>query len=115
MNKTSKIYVAGHLGLVGSAIWKNLESKGYTHLIGKSLQELDLMDSVRVEEFFETEKPEDKDKQPGDAKGNPLIVGPPQAQPFFPGKLGGVWLFVVFGALHHSVGVVFVLCIQVRG
>ena len=58
MNKTSKIYVAGHLGLVGSAIWKNLESKGYTHLIGKSLQELDLMDSVRVEEFFETEKPE---------------------------------------------------------
>jgi len=35
MQKTSKIYVAGHLGLVGSAIWKNLESKGYTNLIGK--------------------------------------------------------------------------------
>ena len=58
MNKASKIYVAGHRGLVGSAIWKNLESKGYTHLIGRTIEELDLMDAGMVEEFFETEKPE---------------------------------------------------------
>ena len=58
MNKASKIYVAGHRGLVGSANWKNLESKGYTHLIGRTIEELDLMDAGMVEEFFETEKPE---------------------------------------------------------
>ena len=58
MNKSSKIYVAGHLGLVGSAIWKNLESKGYTNLIGRTLQELDLMDAAKVAAFFEAEKPE---------------------------------------------------------
>ena len=58
MNKSSKIYVAGHLGLVGSAIWKNLESKGYTNLIGRTLQELDLMDAANVAAFFEAEKPE---------------------------------------------------------
>lgn len=58
MDKNSKIYVAGHRGLVGSAIWKNLQSKGYTNLIGKTSQDLDLMDSVRVEEFFKKEKPE---------------------------------------------------------
>ena len=58
MNKESKIYVAGHLGLVGSAIWNNLRGKGYTNLIGKSIQELDLMDAQAVARFFETEKPE---------------------------------------------------------
>lgn len=58
MNKASKIYVAGHRGLVGSAIWKNLESKGYTNLIGRTLQELDLMDAANVAAFFEAEKPE---------------------------------------------------------
>lgn len=58
MNKNSKIYVAGHLGLVGSAIWKNLQKKGYTNLIGKSFHELDLMDGVAVSHFFEEEKPE---------------------------------------------------------
>ena len=58
MNKSSKIYVAGHLGLVGSAIWKNLESKGYTNLIGRTLQELDLMDAANIAAFFEAEKPE---------------------------------------------------------
>ena len=58
MNKSTKIYVAGHLGLVGSAIWKNLESKGYTNLIGRTLQELDLMDAANVAAFFEAEKPE---------------------------------------------------------
>ncbi len=58
MNKTSKIYVAGHRGLVGSAIWQNLLQKGYTNLIGRSREELDLMDVSAVKEFFEKEKPE---------------------------------------------------------
>lgn len=58
MNKNSKIYVAGHLGLVGSALWKNLQSKGYTNLIGRTIQELDLMDTHAVNDFFEQEKPE---------------------------------------------------------
>lgn len=58
MEKTSKIYVAGHKGLVGSAIWQNLQTKGYTNLIGKSHKELDLLDGVAVREFFDREKPE---------------------------------------------------------
>ena len=58
MNKTSKIYVAGHRGLVGSAIWNNLLSKGYTNLIGRTFEELDLMDGVQVAKFFDEEKPE---------------------------------------------------------
>jgi GDP-L-fucose synthase len=58
MNVNSKIYVAGHRGLVGSAIWNNLEKKGFTHLIGKTHQELDLLDGVAVRDFFEAEKPE---------------------------------------------------------
>jgi GDP-L-fucose synthase len=58
MKKTSKIYVAGHLGLVGSALWKNLQSKGYANLIGKTLEELDLMDTKAVNTFFENERPE---------------------------------------------------------
>jgi len=58
MEKTSKIYVAGHLGLVGSALWKNLQSKGYTNLIGRTLEELNLMDTNAVNTFFEKEKPE---------------------------------------------------------
>ena len=58
MNIDSKIYVAGHLGLVGSALWKNLQAKGYTNLIGKSSNELNLLDSNAVNHFFETEKPE---------------------------------------------------------
>lgn len=58
MEKTSKIYVAGHKGLVGSAIWQNLQAKGYTNLIGKSHKELDLLDGVAVREFFDREKPE---------------------------------------------------------
>ena len=51
MNKESKIYVAGHRGLVGSAIWNNLLSKGYTNLIGLSSRELDLMDPHATKEF----------------------------------------------------------------
>ena len=55
MNKNSKIYVAGHRGLVGSAIVKNLESKGYTNIITRTHSELDLINQKDVEEFFEKE------------------------------------------------------------
>lgn len=58
MKLDAKIYVAGHRGLVGSAIWRMLEQAGYNHLIGRTHKELDLMDSVAVREFFEEEKPE---------------------------------------------------------
>ncbi len=58
MNKNSKIYVAGHRGLVGSAIVKNLQAKGYKNLIYKTHNELDLTNQKAVEEFFEAEKPE---------------------------------------------------------
>lgn len=58
MNKDSKIYIAGHRGLVGSAIWKNLSSKGYTNLIGKTHAELDLSNQADVANFFAEEKPE---------------------------------------------------------
>lgn len=58
MNKDIKIYIAGHRGMVGSAIWRNLESKGYTNLIGKKSAELDLRNQQAVDEFFQTEQPE---------------------------------------------------------
>ena len=58
MNKDAKIYIAGHKGLVGSAIWKNFQNKGYTNLIGRTLEELDLMNQQAVADFFEQEKPE---------------------------------------------------------
>lgn len=58
MNKESKIYIAGHRGLVGSAIWSNLENKGYKNLIGKTRQELNLLDQNAVASFFEQEKPD---------------------------------------------------------
>ncbi|MFC2272953.1 MAG: GDP-L-fucose synthase family protein [Capnocytophaga granulosa] len=58
MNKNAKIYVAGHRGLVGSAIWKNLKNKGYTHLIGRTHTELDLRNTEAVNAFFDKEKPE---------------------------------------------------------
>ena len=58
MNKNAKIYVAGHRGLVGSAIWKNLKSKGYTNLIGCTHTELDLRNTEAVKAFFKKEKPE---------------------------------------------------------
>ena len=58
MEKDAKIYVAGHRGLVGSAIWNSLQRKGYTHLIGRTHQELDLMDAVAVKRFFDEERPE---------------------------------------------------------
>lgn len=58
MNKTDKIYVAGHRGLVGSAIVRNLEQKGYTNIIGRTHQELELTDQAAVRAFFEEEKPD---------------------------------------------------------
>ena len=58
MEKDAKIYVAGHRGLVGSAIWKNLQQKGYTNLVGRTHAELDLLDGVAVREFFDAEKPD---------------------------------------------------------
>lgn len=58
MNQSSKIYVAGHCGLVGSAIWSNLQQKGHTHLIGRTHDELDLLDSTAVRRFFDDERPE---------------------------------------------------------
>ncbi len=58
MEKTSKVYIAGHRGLVGSALWKNLLAKGYTNLIGRSSDELNLIDTLAVNAFFEKEKPE---------------------------------------------------------
>ncbi|SFK80467.1 GDP-L-fucose synthase [Porphyromonadaceae bacterium KH3CP3RA] len=58
MNENSKIYIAGHNGLVGSAIWKNLLSKGYTNLVGRSHSELDLMDGTAVKRFFDEERPD---------------------------------------------------------
>ena len=58
MKKNSKIYIAGHRGLVGSAIVKNLEEKGYTNLVYRTHSELNLLDAKSVEEFFQVEKPE---------------------------------------------------------
>lgn len=58
MNKDSKIYIAGHRGLVGSAIVKNLSEKGYSNLVYKTHKELDLTNTVAVEKFFSLEKPE---------------------------------------------------------
>lgn len=58
MEKNAKIYVAGHRGLVGSAIWKNLQDKGYTNLIGRTHKELDLLDGTAVRNFFDEEQPE---------------------------------------------------------
>lgn len=58
MDKNSKIYVAGHKGLVGSAIVRNLNNKGYSNIVGKTHKELDLTNQAAVEQFFEGEKPE---------------------------------------------------------
>ena len=58
MEKNAKIYVAGHRGLVGSAIWKNLEAKGYTNLVGRTHAELDLQDGEAVKRFFDEVQPE---------------------------------------------------------
>src|SRR5450631_1174743 len=58
MNKTSKIYIAGHRGLVGSALMRQLQAKGYNNLVTRTHAELDLTDQAAVREFFAKEKPE---------------------------------------------------------
>ena len=58
ITKSTKIYVAGHKGMVGSAIWRALKSKGYFNLIGKISSELDLKNQQDVDEFYNLEKPE---------------------------------------------------------
>ena len=58
LDKSSKIYVAGHNGLVGSAIWNNLLKRGYTNLVGRSHKELDLTDQYAVKKFFDEEQPD---------------------------------------------------------
>lgn len=58
LDKSSKIYVAGHRGLVGSAIWNNLLSRGYTNLVGRTHHELDLTDQQAVKAFFDAEQPD---------------------------------------------------------
>lgn len=58
LDKKSKIYIAGHHGLVGSAIWNNLKARGYENLVGKSHSELDLLDPVAVKTFFDEERPD---------------------------------------------------------
>ena len=58
LQKSSKIYVAGHRGLVGSAIWNNLQQRGYHNLVGRTHKELDLTDQRAVKDFFDEEQPE---------------------------------------------------------
>ena len=58
LDKDSKIYVAGHKGLVGSAIWNNLKKRGYNNLVGRTHKELDLIDQYQVKAFFDEEKPD---------------------------------------------------------
>ena len=58
MNKTLKIYIAGHRGMVGLAVWRVLELKGYSNLIGRTSQELDLRDQAAVDAFYNLEKPD---------------------------------------------------------
>lgn len=58
LEKSAKIYVAGHRGLVGSAIWENLIQRGYTNLVGRTHKELDLLDPVAVRTFFDEECPD---------------------------------------------------------
>ena len=58
LSKESKIYIAGHHGLVGSAIWNNLKARGYNNLVGRSHKELDLTDQQAVTRFFDEERPD---------------------------------------------------------
>ena len=58
LEKNAKIYVAGHRGLVGSAIWNNLQQRGYTNLVGRTHKQLDLTDQMAVRRFFDEERPE---------------------------------------------------------
>ena len=57
MDKKTKIYIAGHRGMVGSAVGRALEKKGYTNLLGKTSSELDLRNQQAVNDFYASEKP----------------------------------------------------------
>jgi GDP-L-fucose synthase len=58
MERNSKVYIAGHLGLVGGGIWRAFQRHGYTNLLGRSVDEMDLMNQQAVDDFFAREKPE---------------------------------------------------------
>ena len=58
MDKSSKIYIAGHRGMVGSAIQRKLEKEGFTNFVTRSSSALDLRDQKAVDDFFEQEKPD---------------------------------------------------------
>src|SRR5450755_489526 len=58
MNENSRIYVAGHRGLVGSAIWRELQRQGFKNLIGRPRSDVNLLDAAIVQEFFAETKPE---------------------------------------------------------
>lgn len=58
MDKHARIFVAGHRGLVGSAIWRELQQQGFTNLVGRTRAELDLLDTAAVNDFFAAEKPD---------------------------------------------------------
>ena len=58
ITKHTKIYIAGHRGMVGSAIWRLLEQKGYDNLIGCSSKELDLKNQNKVQDFFNVQRPD---------------------------------------------------------
>jgi GDP-L-fucose synthase len=58
LQRNAKVYVAGHRGLVGSAIWRELQGQGFTHLIGRTHRELDLLDAIAVRRFYAEQQPE---------------------------------------------------------
>lgn len=58
IKKNTKINITGHRGMVGSAVWRILEKKGYSNLVGKTSNELDLKNQSKVSDFFNTEKPD---------------------------------------------------------
>lgn len=58
MDKNSKIYIAGHKGMVGSAIMRNLQNKGFLNIVGRTRKELDLLNQISVARFFDEEQPE---------------------------------------------------------
>src|SRR5512133_1749230 len=58
LDRSARVYVAGHRGLVGSAIWRELERQGFKQLIGRTRHELDLLDAAAVEKFYGTAEPE---------------------------------------------------------
>ena len=93
LDKSSKIYVAGHHGLVGSAIWNNLKSRGYTNLVGRTHKELDLTDQCSVRKFFDEEQP---DAVVTDEAGMKERVGHSWSEVFAGALWGLLWNIVFF-------------------